>query len=116
MHGRLVSGEPVSIDFDGLTLIVAVKPHCDGCQGFIDGDLDELANVHVVIVSATPSEGEWDRTRQPVVVAPEFMVELDIRSAPYYVVIDAATSKVLGEGTLFSPEQVALEIKPLLPL
>jgi len=114
IHGLSLSGEPVSIDFEGLTLIVAVKPHCDGCQSFIDGDLHDLANVRVVVVSATLGDEDWKGARQTVVVAPEFMDALDIRSAPYYVVIDSMNSKVLREGALFSPEQVAAEIASFL--
>ncbi|MHB8379417.1 MAG: hypothetical protein ACYDB2_05800 [Acidimicrobiales bacterium] len=114
MSGRSLSGESVAIEFDGPTLVVAVKPHCEGCQGFIHGDLSALANVPVIVVSATTGDAEWRSARQTVIVAPEFMEALEIRSAPYYVLIDAAKSKVIGEGTLFSPEQVASEITELL--
>lgn len=95
-------------------MIVAVKSNCDGCHDFIYGDLSVLANVQVVVVSATPGEEEWITARQTILVAPEFMDELDIRSAPYYVFIDPSNSRVLGEGALFSSEQVASEIASLL--
>lgn len=109
LRGRSLAGDPVAVEFVGRTLIVAVKPHCDGCDGFIRGDLRALESTHVVLVSASGAR-EWDDAPRPVVVAPEFMKELDIRSAPYYVLIDPAVSKVIAEGTLFSPAQVALEI------
>jgi hypothetical protein len=114
LRGRSLSGEELTIDFVGPTLIVAVKPNCDGCHDFIHGDLRDLAKVHVIVVSATRGDQEWNTSRQTIVVAPEFMDELEIRSAPWYVLIDSASSRVLGEGTLFSPAQVANEIASFL--
>jgi hypothetical protein len=109
-----LSGEVVSIDFDGPTLIVTVKPSCDGCHEFLHGDLHELGGVDIVVISATSGDDEWRDLRRAILVAPEFMDDLGIRSAPYYVLIDPSTSKVIGEGALFSPAQVAIEIAPLL--
>ena len=116
LSGRSLSGDELTVVFVGPTLIVAVKPNCDGCRDFVHGDLRDLANVQVIVVSATPGDQEWNTTRQPIVVAPEFMDELEIRSAPWYVLIDPASSRVLGEGTLFNPAQVASEIASLLDL
>ncbi len=92
-----------------MTLIVAVKPNCDGCRDFIDGELDELNDVDVVIVSAT-ADDEWRFARQEVIVSPQMLTELDIRSAPFYVLIDATRQRVATEGVVFSPVQVAAEI------
>jgi hypothetical protein len=114
LNGRALNGEVVTVEFVGRTLIVAVKPHCDGCREFIHGDLSDLTSVQVVLVSATVGDQEWADAPRSIVVAPEFMTELEIRSAPYYVLIDPANSSVLGEGTLFSPAQVAHEIAPFL--
>jgi hypothetical protein len=116
LRGRSLIGEEITVDLVGLTLIVAVKPNCDGCHDFIHGDLHELVNVHVIVVCATRGDQEWDSALQTVVVAPEFMAELDLRSAPYYVLIDPASSRVLGEGALFSSAQVASEIASFLTL
>ena len=52
----------------------------------------------------------WLDAVQPILVAPELMKELGIRTAPFYVLIDAARSLIVAEGTLFSPAQVASEI------
>jgi hypothetical protein len=97
-----------------LTLVVAVKPHCDGCHDFIHSDLRELEGVDVVVVSATSGDAEWDEVIQPILVAPELMNELGVRSAPFYVLIDPSKSLIVAEGTLFSPTQVASEIAPFL--
>ena len=98
---------------EGLTLVVAVKPQCDGCRDFIDGDLEELDDVDVVIVSATRDD-EWRGARQHVVISPETLSELNLRSAPFYVLIDATRQRVVSEGIVFAPAQVADEISPFL--
>lgn len=100
---------------NGMTLIVAVKPRCDGCRDFVSGDLDELSEVEVVVVSAV-EDVEWQRVPRRVVVSPATMSELDIRSAPFYVLIDSARRLVVTEGTVFAPGQVATEISPFLAL
>ncbi len=92
-----------------MALVVAVKPDCDGCREFIRGDLDELSGVDVVIVSAT-SSSEWADATNEVLISPALMKELDIRSAPFYVLIDPTTQRVVTEGVVFGPSQVAAEI------
>lgn len=93
--------------------MVAVKPDCDGCRSFIFGDLGVLGDVDVVVVSVAASE-EWIDAPTAVLVAPEIMHDLDIRSAPFYVLIDPARRVVISEGVVFGPSQVAEEIAPYL--
>jgi hypothetical protein len=113
LSGLTLEGKEWRRVLEGLTLVVAVKPQCDGCRDFIDGDLDELDDVDVVIVSGTPDD-EWHGARQRVVVSPETLIELEIRSAPFYVLIDATRERVVSEGIVFAPAQVADEISPFL--
>jgi hypothetical protein len=113
LSGRTLEGKEWRRVLEGLTLVVAVKPQCDGCRDFIDGDLDELDEVDVVIVSAALDD-EWRGARQGVVVSPETLSLLDIRSAPFYVLIDATRERVVSEGIVFEPAQVADEISPFL--
>lgn len=113
LSGSTLHGKEWRRVLEGLTLVVAVKPQCDGCRDFIDGDLEELDDVDVVIVSATLDD-EWRGARQQVVVSPQTLNLLDIRSAPYYVLIDATRQCVVSEGNLFAPAQVADEISPFL--
>ncbi|MGB8178819.1 MAG: hypothetical protein WCF63_01480 [Acidimicrobiales bacterium] len=115
LSGTTLEGAQWRRVLEGLTLVVAVKPQCDGCREFIDGDLDELDDVDVVIVSAT-FDDEWRGARQRVVVSPATLSELDIRSAPFYVLIDATRERVVCEGVIFAPAQVAAEISPYLAL
>jgi hypothetical protein len=89
--------------------VVAVKPDCDGCLDFLHGDLSELSHVDVVVISAVSSE-EWVDAPNDVLIAPELMKELDITSAPFYVLIDPSISRLVTEGVVFSPAQVVAEI------
>ena len=114
LSGSTLDGREWRRVLEGLTLVVAVKPQCDGCRDFIEGDLDDLDNVDVVIVCAV-FDDEWRGARQHVVVSPETLSELDIRSAPFYVLIDATRQRVVSEGIVFAPAQVADEISPFLP-
>lgn len=110
LKGRSLAGNDRFLLVKRLTLVVAVKPHCDGCHDFVFGDLRELEGVEVVVVSSTSGDAEWSGAVQPILVAPELMNELGVRSAPFYVLIDPSKSLIVSEGTLFSPAQVASEI------
>lgn len=107
-------GEERRIELHRMTLVVAVKPDCDGCRDFLRGDLQEFPDVDVVIVSAFSSDG-WMDAANEVLIAPELMKELDIRSAPFYVLIDPLSLRVVTEGVVFGPSQVAAEIAGDLP-
>ena len=114
LRGRSLSGDDLVLELSELTLIVAIKPNCDGCRDFVHGDLHDLADVNVVVVSATRGDAEWDNARRTIVVAPDLFDELDIRSAPFYVLIDPTSSRVIYEGVIFGPAQVASEIASFL--
>jgi hypothetical protein len=114
LSGRTLDGKEWRRVLEGLTLVVAVKSRCDGCRDFVDSDLTELDDVDVVIV-CTARDDEWHGARQHVVISPETLSELDIRSAPFYVLIDATRQRVVSEGVVFGPAQVADEISPFLP-
>ena len=92
--------------FDALTLVVAVKPDCDGCRDFVEGTHGLGEQVVVVAVS---EDGAFEG--RDVVVSPELWRDLDIHSAPFYVVVDPTRALVVAEGSVFSPAQVAAEIE-----
>jgi uncharacterized protein YcgI (DUF1989 family) len=101
----------VRIVFDRFTLVVAVKPSCDGCRDFVGGALNELSDVTVVVVSATADgAAEWASAARPVVIAPELLVALEVRWPPFYVLVDPEGPRVAAEGVVFSAAQVAEEI------
>lgn len=110
LKGRTNGGDDAVVQLRGPTLVVAIKPDCDGCRDFVDGELVEFEGVPVVLVSATNGNDEWQHARRVVLVAPELLDELEIRSAPFYVLIDPENRRVLCEGSLFSAAQVASEI------
>ncbi|HEY5010631.1 MAG TPA: hypothetical protein VIH73_05695, partial [Acidimicrobiales bacterium] len=95
-------------------LVVAIKSHCDGCREFIGADLDEL-HVPVLVLSAEDdASSEWRDARRPILVSPDAFALLDVRSAPFYVLVDPVAGRVVTEGVLFGPSQVASEIAPYL--
>ena len=100
--------------FTRTTVVVAVKPGCDGCRDFVSGDycLGEFVDV---VVAAECDDDTW-RDGRGVVVAPQLWRDLEIRSAPFYVVIDPVRRLVVAEGSVFSPIQVATEIASRLSL
>jgi hypothetical protein len=113
MRGTSLSGEPVAKPFRGLTLVVAIKPECDGCRDFVESALNEFRDLDVVLVASRDEmNDEWRHARHEIIVAPDFLVELDVRWPPFYVLLDATTRRVLVEGVVFGPAQVAEEIRP----
>jgi hypothetical protein len=113
--GRTLGGESVAIAPHRLTLVVAVKEHCDGCRAFIEEDLVELNVVDVVVVAASvTNDAEWINATSRVIIGPEILDALDMHAPPTYVLIDPEQHLVVCEGVLFSPAQVAREIEPFL--
>jgi hypothetical protein len=109
--GRNLDGESVTHELDVMTLVVAVKSSCDGCREFVHSPLEELGGVVVLIVSATEdSLGEWAGAAQPVLVAPDALEALGVRWPPFYVLVDPRRQRVVTEGVVFGPAQVASEI------
>jgi hypothetical protein len=116
LNGHWIDGDETVVELDETTLVVAIKPHCDGCREFINADLDEL-HVPVLVVSAEDDEtAEWRDARQPVFVSPEALRLLDVRWPPFYVLVDPHSRRVVTEGVLFGPSQVASEIAPYIEL
>ncbi len=112
LEGHWLNGEIARLELDAVTLIVAVKPNCDGCRAFADLNLVELDGLDVVIVSATTLDAEeWSQSSRPVLVSPSALDALDVRWPPLYVLIDPVSQRVLTEGVVFSPQQVATEIE-----
>lgn len=112
LEGHWLNGESARLDLDTVTLIVAVKANCDGCREFMNFDLEGLDGLDVVVISATALDSEeWSTSVRPVLVSPSAFDDLDVRWPPFYVLIDPVSRRVLTEGVVFSPQQVATEIK-----
>jgi hypothetical protein len=114
LRGHWSDGIEVTLDLNEVTLVVAIKSDCDGCRDFLHSELEEL-RLPVVVISASDDESsEWGDARQPVFVSPEAFRLLDVRWPPFYVLIDPLARRVVTEGVLFGPAQVAAEIAPYL--
>jgi hypothetical protein len=112
--GHWSDGGEVTVTLSDVTLVVAIKSHCDGCRAFINADLSGL-RVPVLVISADEDESsEWGDAPVPVFISTEAFRTLDVRSAPFYVLVDPIAHRVVSEGVLFGPAQVAAEIAPYL--
>lgn len=110
-----VNGAPVIKSITEKTLVVAIKPNCDGCRDFVHSTLQDLSNVNVLVVSeSNDANGEWANGNQEVLISPEILATLGIKWPPFFVLIDPATSMIITEGVVFGPSQIAKEIAPFL--
>ncbi|MGC8510449.1 MAG: hypothetical protein ACP5PB_06220 [Acidimicrobiales bacterium] len=98
--------------FDALTVVVAVKESCDGCRDFVfSNPTGVLETLTVLVISAYEFTSEtWRAAPRDIVVTPSLWSALDIRSAPFYVLVDPVPSRVVSEGVVFAAEQVAREV------
>ncbi len=95
-----------------MTVVVAVKEFCNGCRDFVfSTPSGALGALSVLVISEYEfTSQEWRDAAADVVVSPSLWAALDIRSAPSYVVVDPVTARVMSEGVVFAPEQVAHEV------
>jgi hypothetical protein len=115
--GVTLDGAHVSQEFEGLTLLIAIKSRCDGCRDIINSSLEEFADLRVIFVSATnDDDDEWSDSAHAIIVAPALLAELDIAWPPFYVLIDALTQRVVCEGVVFGPSQIRDEIAEFVAL
>jgi hypothetical protein len=104
-------GSITTYDVTTPTLVVAVKPNCDGCRPFYVSPLPELGDLPIVVVAAQSlAETEFDTAIREVVAADELLAALEIRWPPFYVLVAPFPPRVALEGVVFSPAQVAAEI------
>ncbi len=101
-------GRSVQVRFSRPSVVIAVKPGCDGCREFLDSSPTILGlDVHVVAEREDPA---WALAATSVVVSPELWRDLQILSAPYFVLVDPLATCVVGEGSVFSLSQVLDEV------
>lgn len=90
------------------TLIVVVKDNCGGCSEIISNQ--SKISAPLLIVTASPAaSGTYQ-----VLLAPDYIDQLDARFAPVYLLVGGDPLEVVCEGTVFSAEQVQAEIAPYL--
>jgi hypothetical protein len=111
IDGVTVDGRAVRVEFARPTLVVAVKEECDGCRGVVERGVG-LEGVEVVVVAATP--GALAGASGLALVAPAAMDALGLRWPPVYALVDPDGPRVVAEGSVFSPEQLAAEVSAAL--
>ncbi len=115
IRGVSLSGEALDYRFAALTLVVAIKANCDGCATFTSGPLEDFDQLNVVLITKGAELDEaWSSATYPIVISPEAFEELEISSPPFYALVDAHQQRVICEGVVFGPQQVATEIAPYL--
>ncbi len=101
-------GVQVTCELRSPTLIAVVKDQCTGCSEFIAQQA--IIPIEVVVITEFPAASQ----NYSVLLAPEFIADLEARFAPIYLVVSGTPLEVVGEGTIFSAAQVATEIAPWL--
>lgn len=114
-RGMRLGGELVRGEFDRLTLVLAIKEGCLACDEVLAAPVDAFGAVATLLVAARPSTSpQWRATSHPLVISELLLDQLDVRWPPFYVLISPEGPRVLTEGVLMGPAQVAQEIAPFL--
>lgn len=104
------AGETHHVELAPRTLIVAVKPNCDGCQHFLNHPGDSFAGWHLLVIT---KDQFVSNAAQPLWRSDELFNALEISAAPFYVALDGHPLEIVGEGVVFAPEQVESELSSL---
>lgn len=99
------------------TLVAFLTSGCDTCRAFWHAfgkdDLDVPDGVRVVAVTAGPEDESASRvadvaaaSRVPVVMSSTAWRDYEVPRSPYFVVVEAATGRIAGEGSASTWNQV----------
>ncbi len=113
-------GDPTSVAVAGTahrSLLAFLSTGCLTCQGFWEAFSDPStlglrADVRPIIVVKDPAHESVGRLQElapttvPVIAADEPWDAYEIPVAPYFVLVDGATERILGEGAAATWEQV----------
>ena len=114
-HGVDLRGELVAGEFEGLTLILAIKEDCLGCRSVLDAPSNSFGDVATMIVAARgATEPGWETTSHRLLISEDLLQQLDVRHPPLYILIDPQNERVVTEGVIFGPSQVRDEIAQFL--
>jgi hypothetical protein len=72
------------------------------------GDLAVLGERRVILLAREVLD---EPTTQPYFVSPDGLLALELYSAPQYAMVDGAPLAVVAEGPVFSPAQVAADLR-----
>jgi hypothetical protein len=123
--GRHVRTELVGRDLDGLelgvelnppTLVLFLKPHCDGCTELAALVRDGVVGAEVLGVLPDPAVGLPDEASAQLagaggrwLVGPDPFTVLSVRSGPFFCVVDGG-GQVVVEGVAFGRAQVEAHV------
>ena len=112
--GHWLSGPADTQEFTRLTLIIAVKPSCDGCVALLKAPPSLYGDIDLLFVTAeSADEPAWSPHRDRIVVSPALLTALDVRWPPFWVLVDPERGRVVREGVPFGPAQIAEVIADL---
>jgi hypothetical protein len=120
LAGETPAGEAVAVAVLGATydtLLAFLSSGCLTCAGFWDalgtgGDSHVTARMRVVAVTRGPGEESASAVRelapagQTVVMSTQAWLDYEVPGAPYFVHVNGATGRVIGEGTASTWAQV----------
>ncbi len=117
--GTSPAGDALSFAMGGDhdTLLAFLTSGCDTCRmfwhAFSDHELDVPDGVRVVAVTAGPEDESTSRVaevtaaaRVPVVMSSAAWRNYEVPLSPYFVLVEAATGTVVGEGSASTWDQV----------
>lgn len=106
----------LSLQGDGDTLLAFLSSGCGTCQGFWstfrDGVRDVPGGARLVVVAQGPADESESALRErapeglPLLLSGEAWAEFSVPGSPYFVYVDGASGRVVGEGSAASWEQV----------
>jgi hypothetical protein len=122
LEGVTPGGAPIRVALEGLTgsvLLAFLATRCDGCETFWSGlgasdRFEEFPSVQVVVVTKAPPSvdtGEVGRLAArlgpvPVVMSDEAWAQYRVSGYPFFVLVDAAARRVVGETVAFGMDDV----------
>ncbi len=95
--------------YAGPTLVVAVKDDCMGCANFYRERHPGFAPYEVIVVAT--NDAPISGSAYPIFRSPELLAALDIRSAPFFVLITGEPPEVTREGLVYDVSQVLEELR-----
>ncbi|MGA8727089.1 MAG: hypothetical protein WB565_18805 [Acidimicrobiales bacterium] len=122
LEGVTPGGAPIRVALDetsGPVLLAFLATRCDGCETFwnglrASGPLAEFRSIEVVVVTKAPPSadaGEVERLAArlgsvPIVMSDTAWAEYRVSGYPFFVLVDPAARKVVGETVAFGMDDV----------
>ncbi len=118
ISGTTLDDEAVALSLQGEsdTLLAFLSSGCTTCQtfwrAFAEGDADVPGGARLVVVPQSAADESLSALRSraprgvPLVLSSEAWAEFGVPGSPYFVYVEGATGRVVGEGSAASWPQV----------